>query len=222
VALIVAAAALACVWRGRLATRKKLQYGVAVDTGLILFCALLRWQPWNSRLQLPSFVLAAPFVALVVDRLARPLSAVLVGLLLLAAVPYLLNNSARPLVGPNSVLRASREQLYFVNRPALWAPYVAARAALHAQGCVDVGFVAHTDDWEYPLWVLIDDPAEPVTIQHVAVPNASARLGRPFTPCAIVSVETDQAPFVMVEGRPYASTFSSPPVTILEPGRGAA
>jgi hypothetical protein len=48
--------------------RGLLQYTLAWATGFLLFCAVLRWQPWSSRLHLPWFVLGGPIVAVVWDR----------------------------------------------------------------------------------------------------------------------------------------------------------
>jgi hypothetical protein len=49
--------------RNLIATR----YVVCCLSGFLIFCIYLRWQPWHSRLHLPFFVLASPFIAYVID-----------------------------------------------------------------------------------------------------------------------------------------------------------
>jgi Dolichyl-phosphate-mannose-protein mannosyltransferase len=216
-AVIVLAALLALVWRPPLTSARTRVYGLAVAGGFVLFCAVLRWQPWHSRLQLPLFVLAAPFVALVFGALSRPLLAALGAALLLGAVPYALNNAARPLVGPASVLAVGREQQYFANRPALRAPFLAARDALAELGCRRLGYLAQGNDWEYPLWALTEAADRPLEIEHVAVPNASARFARPFSPCAVVSVTADPTTSIVLDGTMYGESLSAPPITVFAP-----
>jgi hypothetical protein len=192
-------------------------YGLAVASGFVLFCVVLRWQPWNSRLQLPLFVLAAPFVALVVGAVSRQLLFVLAGLLLVGALPYALNNTARPLVGPRSVFAVSREEQYFANQRALLEPFLTAREALRATGCTRLGLLAEGNDWEYPLWVLTRGLPLPIAIEHVGVENASGGLSRPFQPCVIVSIKANQPGSVTVDGVSYVPRSSWPPLAILMP-----
>src|SRR5262249_23722813 len=50
----------------RFKTHRRLLCGAAlVGLSFLLFCALLRWQEWNSRMHLPYLVLLMPFVAAV-------------------------------------------------------------------------------------------------------------------------------------------------------------
>jgi len=42
-------------------------YSVTVLLGALLFCLMLRWQPWITRLQLPFFLLIRPAVASVLS-----------------------------------------------------------------------------------------------------------------------------------------------------------
>jgi hypothetical protein len=167
-----------------------LSYAAAVTGAFLLFCLVLRWQPWHSRLHLPLFILWAPFVAVVLSaKLPRPLTYALAVVLLLSALPWALRNASRPLVGPGSVLVVSRSDQYFSNRPDARDSFVAAVEGLLGTGCPTVGLVAQGDDWEYPLWALLRERGgEHVRIRHVGVQNVSARLPSPdFEPCATVS-----------------------------------
>jgi hypothetical protein len=215
-AVIALAAVAALVWRKL--DRRVALYGLAVASGFVMLCVVLRWQPWNSRLQLPLFVLAAPFVALVVGGLSRPLLFAVSGLLLIGALPYALNNLARPVVGPRSVFAVNREQQYFANQPALLAPYLAAREGLAAAGCSRIGLLANGNDWEYPLWVAASSLPQPISIEHVGVDNVSARLtSDAFQPCVIVSIKADQPATATVDGTDYVKRSSWPPLAILLP-----
>lgn len=170
-ALLLTAAALLVARR---ATRRAAGLAatllVLAGSAFVLFALVFKWQPWHSRLHLPVFMLAAPAVAaaLVADARGRRLLLPLAGVLALASLPYLLANASRPLLGPHGVLRAPRRAQYFANQPALEAPYAAAAARVRERRCRDVGLVLGSDDWEYPLWVLLrDDGGAPPRLRHL-------------------------------------------------------
>lgn len=53
-----------------------------IATGLI-FCYLLKWQPWNSRLHLPLFVLTSPFIGLILSKILQQRMAIFLALILI-------------------------------------------------------------------------------------------------------------------------------------------
>jgi hypothetical protein len=149
---------------------------------------VLRWQPWNARLELSYFVLGAALIGVVAERMGARFTALLGTLLLVSMVPWVLYNQARPLVGPRSIFAMSRTDQYFTSRPGMRAPYTAAVQVLRERNCTQVGFLSDLDGWEYPLWALY---GAVVHIEHVAVSNASARENsgsEQFEPCAVFAV----------------------------------
>ena len=78
---------------------------------LLLFCLLFRWQPWQSRLLIPGYFMAAPLIGIMLDQL-RPTWLVLVMTFaeLLSLRPHLIYAGQRPLLGNNSIFRMSRDE----------------------------------------------------------------------------------------------------------------
>jgi hypothetical protein len=101
-------------------SRRLLAYAGLVIASFVLFCALLRWQQWHSRMHLPYLVLLMPFVAVVfVTRL--PAGAVVAAAVLAASqgVYTILKNDSRPLRNP-AFTQAPREAQYMaISRPHL-------------------------------------------------------------------------------------------------------
>ncbi len=186
-------------------------YTLALLLGFVLFSLLLKWQPVHSRLQLPLFVLGAPLAGRLLQCHARWIAG-LGALLSLSALPYLLANQAHPLVGPASVLATDRVAQTFRQQPALEPAYVGAADFLRARGCFTVGLLLGSDDWEYPLWVLLPEARAGGRIEHVGVTSASGRLASPdpsFVPCAVVAT-TDPGDRLVVDDRSYDVAWSSP------------
>ncbi len=192
-------------------------YAAAATAGFLAFCFYLRWQPWNSRLHLPLFVLLSPVLALSLRTLlGRPGVLCTVSVLMVAATPALLLNQSRPLIGAGSILAQDRTREYFANRPELAAPYTGAAQVIRDRGCVEVGLLLTDDSWEYPLWVLFNEPATgQIHLRHVNVSNASTTAAGSYVPvCGIVSIDTGAMSRVESEGVSYFRAWASPPVAV--------
>jgi len=187
------------------ATRQKensliFRYTAVLATGFLLFCLVLKWQPWHSRLLLSLFVLMTPAVGVIVSNRWNPrwvsTSAVV---LLIAALPWVFCNSSRPLImrvaSINDIvvfplLKYDRNQLYFLNRPELYEQYVQMAEDIKRGIAVNIGLVTSEDSWEYPLWVLIKNGySTSIRIAHVDVDNASHFIQQqPFQPDYLVKI----------------------------------
>jgi hypothetical protein len=135
---------------------------IGVVAGFVLFCFLFKWQPWNTRLQTPTFALAAVPTAMFVSRYlrdARRTVAVAI-VFFAAALPWVVVNASRPLISlPNvgSVLTTPRIDQYFANRPDLREPLREAADQIRKSGCRQIGILTHENGWEYPMWQLTRD-----------------------------------------------------------------
>jgi hypothetical protein len=153
----------------------------------LLFAFVLRWQPWDSRLQLPLMVLAAPPTGVTIAQVKWPRATTLIAAVLFAAaIPFLNGPSIRPIFGQHSILVTSRRDQYFAARPEIENAYVESANNARASGCHVLGIDGGEDSWEYPLWVLLGDgyrvvpvrPA-PVTKSLGALPAACAEFKAP-------------------------------------------
>jgi len=198
-----------------------LSYLTALLSGFLLFCALLKWQPWNSRLQLPLFVLASPFVAAVLcKRLNEKLVFAIAFALLLSALPWVLFNSSRPLTGNPSIWNRTRFDQYFRNNPKLRDAYLGSAYFLKSNKCSQIGLNMGSNDWEYPFWPLLKTGTnETIRIEHVHVENESGLMSilpsfSRFSPCAIISRRADQVEELATEKGTYTKKWASIPISV--------
>ncbi len=103
-------------------------YASSVLLSIILFSALLKWQPWGVRLQLPIFFLGIPIIIYVFERMriSKTLTLIMVLCLSFYSLPYLFLNSTRPLVPlfrDNSAFKTNQVKKFFSDRPNLYTEY---------------------------------------------------------------------------------------------------
>jgi len=197
--LLLAVVSCVLAWRAlRGRDRRRAGYALALVCGFVAFCAYLKWAPFVARYQLPLFVLGAPLAAVVEEfgwRWLRPLCvqmAVCLFLLSGARLPAL-ENWVRPLRGPRSVLRVSRDNQYFSDM-VQWndrADYLAAIDALKGSSCSVIGIDIHNLQLEYPLQALLREARPGVQFVHTGVENVSRRYAPPAAaaPCAIACLD---------------------------------
>src|SRR5262245_214258 len=201
--LLAGVVACVLVWRRRaaLGTPARL-WGWTSLAAALAFCAAVKWQPWNSRLHLPLFVLAAPLLGIALGY-SRRATVIWATAFCLVALPGLALTSPRPLVGPQSVLTLPRSVQRFRNRPQLQAVYEAAADALTGLRCQRVGLVLGGDGWEYPFWpVLRARFGDGLRMDHALVENPSARFAPRdrVAPCALLVVGREIEPAVLSPG----------------------
>lgn len=202
--------------------KQELVYVISTLAAFVLFSTYLKWQPWNSRLHLPWFVLFSPFIGSILSRTQNRFMANLVITMLMAAtLPWLFLNASKPLIGNESTLAASpritknfmnpwknkgiffttRTESYFNNNSKMEVPYLEAVEQISELGCSNIGLIIGGDDWEYPIWVFLREKmGENVSITHVNVTNISQQIdtstSRVTQPniCAVIVVSGGEIP----------------------------
>lgn len=192
--------------------RTLLIYGMAIVAGFVLFAFYLKWHPWMSRLHLPLFVAMGPFAAVILVRLLSAKgAAVVAGLLLLLALPWMLFCQQRPVLAQETIFNATREHLYFKTPHQNYeAAFLAGRDFLRTENISQVGLIAGNSSWEYMWWVLLSDNNHSVRIEHVNVTDPSNRLYeaepfRNFHPQALVLLDQQTSSDQITVG---SATFS--------------
>lgn len=172
--LFVAALVLLLV-RRRSSDRLLLELALCAVIGAVLLDSYFRWNPWSARFLLPFFLLSAVVSGEALARIPRAVYAGVLTVLVLGSALFINGNDLRPLVGGTSVLTTAREAQYFAARPALREPYEQATSYVRSTGVHDVGWVGGLDDWEYPLWVLLNKDGHSATVRSVQVKGDTAR-----------------------------------------------
>jgi hypothetical protein len=150
---------------------------------------------FGIRYQLSFFVLWAPVAGLAAgfsgnEKLVR----ILATAFLVAAVPWVLLNKSRPLIGLpptrtviGSILTEDPVAVLLPWSPRLRDDYESAAEAVKSSGCLSVGLRAQSSFLEYPLWWLLDAPQSGIRIESLETADYLERYRDPaFAPCVVV------------------------------------
>ncbi|MBS1952667.1 MAG: hypothetical protein JST89_00630 [Cyanobacteria bacterium SZAS-4] len=183
--------------------RTLLLYSASLMVGFFLFSAVLKWQPWHSRLLLPLYVAAAPIVGCAFNRFSGKLNTALISVLLIYSLPYLLLNPNKIVLGDENIFAASRDSNYFRSIPNYYASYVSAIDFLDKNHASRIGVVAEDTSWcEYPLWVLLSHNfTKPACIEGLSAPEWKEY--RRTEPDALISFDRNPPDTISLPGKSY-------------------
>jgi hypothetical protein len=166
-------------------------YAITVLLSYLLFSALFKWQDTASRLLLPWFIIAAPLVGWVFDRIHRYIQIGVIVLLALSSLTVLVSNPSRPLIarGQNeSILTASRTNTRFNNSPEIKDGYISVAVTARDLNCKSFGFGLDSKTSEYLIWAILSPSGEHLDkVEHLIALDETAPYATPdFRPCAIL------------------------------------
>ena len=202
--LLIIASTIFCLFYKKLEARKYvIIYLICTISTFLLFCLLIKWQPWHSRLHLPFFVIFSPLIGLMLSTLKHPIARNILLSILLISFIYLFCNAYKLIItldtydilnnprtvigllknpsmeeffgGGKNIFIVPRIEQYFKDRNDLLEPYMQAINFLKTRECLNIGLYTKDQDiLEYPIWLLLQDrESEKVRIKHVNVDNTS-------------------------------------------------
>jgi hypothetical protein len=150
---------------------------------------------WGLRYQLPFFLLACPLIALGINALGSQRLPGLASLFfIVTAVPYVLLNNTRPIIGHTpwptrvrSVFVAPPQEILLAAVPQARESFTAIADEISQISCQRVGLRIDSDDLEYAFWWLLDAP-QSGTRSETLYPLSSldGLVDRSFKPCAVI------------------------------------
>ncbi len=159
--------------------RRAVWYAIGIMFSAVLYCWVLKWQPWASRLHTPLFVMAAPLLTMTITaktgRIGNRIGLGIVLCMVFYSLIFVCTNVTRPLVSTHWY-RNDRMKLYFANWPSLFNDYRNAINVVREAAPPEVGMYLGLNDWEYPFWVFAQrtvNNGRAMTFRHVGVSNIS-------------------------------------------------
>jgi len=171
----------------------------------VVLSAIVRYDPYGNRYQLPFFIAWAPLFGFSISIIEKPkFSQLVTVLLLLSALPWVLFNRTRPLIAmrdssdpytipclagctTGSILVEPPEKTMFAVWGSLGNAYVEAMNQVKATGCQNIGLKLDSNDLEYAYWYLLGAPQNGMRLESiVAYPELERYLDPNFKPCVII------------------------------------
>jgi len=191
--------------------RKDLWYALGLVAAFFLFSALIIWQLWSSRHELPLFVLGAALTGFMLEqRFPRKVGMIIGFLLLVSALPFAMLNHHRSLVRwshGNNVYHP-RSVLYFNDLHETLAPtYIAVADAVNKLDCGSIAFDSYVNSSDvgedprsffvYPLMALTHADGLTRSVWYSGVNNLTSRYSerdRHPAPCAVICLDCASVP----------------------------
>lgn len=187
----------------------------------LVFCLLLKWQPWHSRLQLAYFILLMPPVALMLKWGVKASQGLAIGIVLVllttAAVTVSISNVNKSIVNGNT-FTLNRKELYMISGKFFGYDQLIPLSERAAEkGCDNLNLVLSPNEFEYPIWAFSNFK---VKINHAFVQNKTGQyalnVDNPGKHCYIVSTDRRDYGIVMGELNQFANTHHFGGFTLVE------
>ncbi len=158
-------------------------YAISCWLSLGFIMALLRWQPWGTRLMYPALAMTVVMIANVLGYLLKSKKAIVICLFPMICLSVLLCSSSvvynmKPAVENLQSGLDNRMQRYFTYNDR-YATYLALIDEVQKQGFTDVGVVISGDGYDYPLWLMFREKEPEVRLRHILLDQKEKEVQMP-------------------------------------------
>ena len=173
---------------------------------IILFSAILKWQPWHTRLHIPIFLLIVILISLTIEksRWARFFTIGSLPILFFSFCFYFLYNNIRPII-TNPIytkdirLSDSRYKKYFAHQLHLYPEYSIILDKIYSSNPKKIGLII--SDWEYPF--LSDFYYDKLKITAINVNNVTAKIPQDDSNIDVIVSNSVKQNFIAFKGKNY-------------------
>jgi hypothetical protein len=174
----------------------------------LLFSIYLKWQPWNTRLHTPLFLLFIPFICSVAswNKIYLSMLSKLMIPCLLYAMFLVCFNKSRPIITMTPLTSSislfdCRFKKYFSNRLEIYQDYKAVIEKIEQQNFKNIGLLIEGNDWEYPLFgQFYGKGMNPI---HINVSNYTKDIPTISKSVECIISTLPQQEFIMYQGKKY-------------------
>lgn len=183
------------------------QFFVVTVISFIIFCAVLRWEPFVSRYMISYFAILCPAISIQVELFfsEKKNDKWDKGQSFLSIVYFVCIVELYGLICCHGkiALASDRPEGYFRNNTWIMEDYKAAANYVNANSNKSVGLCLGGDTYEYPLLQLLD---EDLHIEHVNVANYTKKYeNTDFCPDTIIVIDLENSKDILdINGVPYA------------------
>ena len=126
-------------------------YAISLISGFLLFSFLLKWQLWQTRLDLPLFVLMSPIIAYALSLIKwkNITNLIYISLLCFIVIILFVFDPIKPILGKKSVLLKNNASYIYNYKNAK-----KIESALNENNIFNVGLMLGGDSWEWEYWLL--------------------------------------------------------------------
>ena len=166
---------------------------VSAWLGFGFIMALLRWQPWGSRLLYPALSVAAIASVYMLHHFFQNKSKIVSDILLFCLTGLALLLAVKPL-SDNSEVAFSylaegcdpgvREEQMFKSHSSCYASYQELLQQLERTQPKDIGLIISGDGYDYPIWKMLKERMPEAKIRHIIADDAAMQVtdADPATP----------------------------------------
>lgn len=173
---------------------------------IILFSAILKWQPWHTRLHIPIFLLIVVLITLAVykSKWVRFFTIGSLPILFFSFCFYFLYNNIRPIITDplytkDIRLGDSRYKKYFAHQLHLYPEYSIILDKIYSTSPKKMGLII--SDWEYPF--LSDFYYDKLKVTAINVNNVTAKIPQDDSNIDVIISNSVKQNFISFKGKNY-------------------